>query len=166
MNSISWEGKLWVKSTNPATYPFWRLFVCFVPKVILFHGCREMFLITAAQINQFRNEGLKGCNKSFTTFYFFFSASQLVCAIFFSFPELFFVFPACVWKAIMWNEISSGLKIYFIVALLLGFLSFSLLFANSHMRWINQFRFLLMFFGVGWRHRERIYLCFMFGFLN
>lgn len=102
------------KSTNPATYPFWRLFVCFVPKVILFHGCREMFLITAAQINQFRNEGLKGCNKSFTTFFFFFSASQLVCAIFsspqsyFSFFQLVYERPLCEMKSVRgWRYISS-----------------------------------------------------------
>lgn len=74
-----------------------------------------MFLITAAKINQLKNEGLKGCNKSFTTF---FPSLSMVCNFFLSLLVELLLFqlvherPLCEIKSVR------GSRIYFIGPLL------------------------------------------------
>lgn len=88
------------------TYPLWRLFACLFCSEgyphPLFSWCREMFLITAAEINQFKNEGMKHWKDVINHFTTFFPSP----------PFLFFYgvqfFSPCfaslwVWKAIMWK---------------------------------------------------------------
>lgn len=91
----------------------------------------ETFLITAAQINQSRNEGLKGSHKSFTTFSLSLGCAKISglsgCLLF----QLVHERPLCEMKSVR----RVGFRVprrYFIV----GRFLFS---AHSHMKRINQF---------------------------
>lgn len=89
---------------------------------VCFHGVEswEMFLITAAKINQFMNEGLKGCNKSFTTFLFYLYILSSVCNFYPQFIVVFRYSSLCI-KSHYSTKSVLGLKIDFIVLASLEF---------------------------------------------